>query len=53
MFCLANSQLTQAYQLAQDFLVMVHKREGHNLDSWLQQAAQGGLPELQSFARCG
>jgi Transposase len=33
MFCLASLQLKQAYQLAQDFLVMVHKREGHQLDA--------------------
>ncbi len=50
MFCLASPQVKQAYQLAQDFLVMVHKREGHRLEDWLQQVVQSGLPELQSFA---
>jgi transposase len=42
--------LKQAYRLAQDFLVMVHKREGHRLDAWLTRVAESGLPELQSFA---
>jgi transposase len=50
MFCLASPQLEQAYRLAQDFLVMVHKREGHRLDAWLTRVAESGLPELQSFA---
>lgn len=50
MFCLASAQLSQAYQLVQQFLTMVRKREGHRLDDWLQQVAQSGLAELQSFA---
>ena len=29
---------------------MLHHREGHRLDGWLEQVAQSGLPELQSFA---
>ncbi len=50
MFCLASPQLSLAYQLVHDFLVMVRKREGHRLDEWLQEVARSGLPELQSFA---
>jgi transposase len=34
----------------QDFLVMVHKREGQRLDTWLARVASSALPELQSFA---
>jgi hypothetical protein len=49
-FCLASPQLSLAYQLAHDFLVIVRKREGHRLDEWLQHVARSGLPELQSFA---
>lgn len=50
MFCLASSQLKQAYDLLQDFLFMVHKREGRRLGAWLAKVAESGLPELQSFA---
>lgn len=46
----AHPTLAQAYQLIQDFLVMVHKREGHKLDAWLQQVKVSSIPELQSFA---
>ncbi|HLZ62343.1 MAG TPA: transposase [Ktedonosporobacter sp.] len=50
MFCLASPELSQAYQLAQDFLVMVHKREGHRLDAWLKCVETSNLAELQTFA---
>src|SRR5947209_17286339 len=49
-FCQASAHLKKAYDLLQDFLSMVHKREGHRLDAWLARAAESGLPELQSFA---
>ena len=42
--------LEKAYELVQDFLSMVHKREGVRLDAWLEKIAQSGLAELQSFA---
>jgi transposase len=42
--------LKEAYDLVQDFLRMVHQREGKRLDTWLAQVAESGLPELQSFA---
>lgn len=29
---------------------MLHHREGHRLDGWLEQFTHSGLPELQSFA---
>ncbi len=29
---------------------MVRKREGHQLDAWLEQVATSNLPELESFA---
>jgi len=32
---------------------MVHQREGHRLDVWLQQVEVSTIPELHSFARCG
>jgi hypothetical protein len=42
--------LKQAYDLLQDFLSIVHQREGQRLDAWLARVAESGLPELQSFA---
>lgn len=50
MFCLASPELAQAYQLTQDFLAMVRKREGHRLDAWLKRIEASDLAELQSFA---
>ncbi len=47
---MASPTLARAYQLIQDFLVMMHKREGHRLDTWLQQVKVSSIPELQSFA---
>ena len=49
-FCQASAPLKKAYDLLQDFLSMVHKREGQRLDAWLAKVAESGLPELQSFA---
>jgi transposase len=49
-FCQASAALKKAYDLVQDFLSMVHKREGQRLDAWLAGVAESGLPELQSFA---
>ena len=49
-FCQASTALKRAYRLIQEFLTMVHKREGERLDVWLAKIAESGLPELQSFA---
>src|SRR6266480_3893632 len=49
-FCQASTTLKRAYRLIQEFLTMVHKREGHRLDAWLATIAESDLPELQSFA---
>ncbi len=49
-FCQASIILKRAYDLVQDFLLMVRKREGHRLDAWLARIAKSDLPELQSFA---
>src|SRR6266568_1316873 len=48
--CQASLTLKRAYDLIQDFLSMVHKREGARLDAWLAQATESGIAELQSFA---
>jgi excisionase family DNA binding protein len=50
MFCQARPTLKRAYDLVQDFMKMVRKREGYRLDAWLEQVAASDLPELQSFA---
>lgn len=42
--------LETAYCLTQDFLRMLRKREGEQLDTWLTQVQASHLPELQSFA---
>jgi excisionase family DNA binding protein len=49
-FRLAAPSLDTAYQLVQDFLVMMRQRKGERLDAWLTQVHESGLPELQSFA---
>ena len=49
-FCQASTTLKRAYSLIQDFLNMVHKREGERLDAWLTTITESDLPELQSFA---
>jgi len=49
-FCQASLTLKRTYDLVQDFMKMVRKREGHRLDAWLERVATSDLPELQSFA---
>ena len=49
-FCQVSAPLKKAYDLLQDFLSMVHQREGQRLDAWLARVAESGLPELLSFA---
>ena len=49
-FRLAVPSLDATYQLVQDFLAMMRKREGERLDAWLTQVHESGLPELESFA---
>jgi transposase len=49
-FCQASPTLKRAYPLIQDFLHMLHKREGERLDAWLAQVSESGLAELESFA---
>jgi len=46
----ANEDLGLAYQLAQDFRVMVTKRQVHILGRWLEEAKASDIKELQSLA---
>jgi len=41
----------RAYQLSQDFVMMVAERRGVDLDTWLTQAEQSGLPEFKKMAK--
>ena len=50
IFCQASPTLKRAYDFVQDFMQMVHKREGYRLDAWLERVAASDLPEFQSFA---
>lgn len=45
-----HEDLGQAYQLAQDFRMMVTKRQGTVLGRWLEEAKTSGIKELQSLA---
>jgi transposase len=49
-FCQASLTLKRTYDLVQDFMHMVRKREGHRLDAWLERIAASDLGELQAFA---
>jgi transposase len=49
-FCQASPTLKRAYDLVQDFMQMVRKREGHRLDAWLERVVTSDLPELEQFA---
>jgi transposase len=42
-FCQASPTLKRAYDLVQDFMQMVRKREGHRLDAWLEGVAVSDL----------
>jgi transposase len=46
----AEEELETAYQLAQDFRVMVTRRQHNFLDRWLTEAKGSGIAELQSLA---
>lgn len=45
-----HPDLEKAYQLGQDFVMMLAKRCGADLDAWLTQAAHSGLPEFKKMA---
>jgi transposase len=42
-FCQASIELKKAYDLVQDFFSMLHKREGYQLDAWLEKVAKSNL----------
>ena len=46
----AHPDLERAYQLSQDFVIMLAERREGDLDSWLTQAEHSGLPEFKKMA---
>ncbi|WP_040447026.1 transposase [Ktedonobacter racemifer] len=45
-----HPDLERAYQLSQDFVMMLAERRGADLDAWLTQAEHSGLPEFKKMA---
>ena len=43
--------LETAYQLGQGFVMMLAERRDADLDTWLTQAEQSGLPEFKKMAK--
>jgi transposase len=46
-----HSDLERAYQLSQEFVMMLAERREAELDSWLTQAEHSGLPEFKKMAK--
>lgn len=46
-----HSDLETAYQLAQEFVMMLAEQRGMDLDAWLIQAEQSKLPEFKKMAK--
>jgi transposase len=46
-----HPDLERAYQLSQDFVMMLAERRGADLDAWLTQAEHSGLPEFKKMAK--
>ena len=47
----ASAPADTAYGLAQDFLKIVHKREGERLAAWIEAAQASDIPELHHFVK--
>src|SRR5262249_41532387 len=47
----AHPDLERAYQLRQEFVMMLAERRAADLDSWLIQAQHSGLPEFKKMAK--
>ena len=45
----ASPTADTVYELAQDFMQMLHRRQGQRLDVWLDQVRASHIPELQRF----
>jgi transposase len=49
--CDADPAVAAAVDLAEDFLVMLRRREGTRLPAWLERAEASGVGDLSRFAR--
>ncbi len=47
----AHPDLERAYQLSQEFVMMLASRRKADLDTWLTQAEHSGLPEFKKMAK--
>ncbi|GAC1642252.1 MAG: hypothetical protein NVS4B9_34490 [Ktedonobacteraceae bacterium] len=47
----AHPDLERAYQLSQEFVMMLAERREADLDTWLTQAEHSGLPEFKKMAK--
>ncbi len=47
---MSGPHLERAYQLSQEFVMMLAEHREADLDSWLTQANQSGLPEFKKMA---
>jgi transposase len=47
----ASPTADTVYELAQDFMQMLHRRQGQRLDIWLDQVRASHIPELQRLVR--
>ena len=52
-FCQASATLKRAYDLVQDFMQMVRKREGHRLDAWLERIAASESSRASAICQWG
>src|SRR5437764_4463292 len=48
--CKATKYLERAHQLSKEFVMMLAERREADLDPWLTQAEQSGLPEFKKMA---
>ena len=46
-----HPDLERAYQLSQEFVMMLAERQEADLESWLTQAEHSGLPEFKKMAK--
>ncbi len=48
--CQASDEMKQTYELSQQFVLMLRKRQAEHLDGWLEQVREHGPRELAGFA---
>ena len=51
LLCQIHEEVDLAYQLVQQFALMLRTRQGGQLDAWLEKVTQSPLQDLHSFAK--